>query len=50
VRGIRRIGLLLLYVAMKRGKRMEGGPRGVVVVVVGFCVGDACSSVHHVSY
>jgi hypothetical protein len=47
VRVIQRIGPLLLYVAMKRGKRMEGGQRGVVVVTAVFRVGDAFLSVNY---
>jgi len=41
VHGIRRIGLLPRYGGGRRDKRMEGGQRGVVVVVDVFCVGDA---------
>jgi hypothetical protein len=41
VRGIRRIGLLLLCGEARRGKRKEGGQTGVVVVMAVFRVGDA---------
>jgi hypothetical protein len=45
VRGIRRIGLLLLCGEGRRGKRTEEGQREVVVVMDVFRVGDAFWSI-----